>query len=190
MLLRASRILCLRQPMLAMAGSQRRAVALHFDAAARAPVCAPGNAAQFAASLRPWRLPAGASQAFLASVKGPQDTTQEALAAFSVADVQEWVAQIPGVRREHATKFVEQEIDGQTLLAATAEQFERWGIPGGPANKITRAVERVKSSGAYVFWHSTLTSTLARSRLLTSCPSSSPPSQASRSPSPRLRWCN
>jgi hypothetical protein len=190
MLLRASRILCLRQPMLTMAGSQRRAVALHFDAAARAPVCALGGAAQFAASLRPWWLSAGVSQAFSTSVKGPHETTQEALAAFSVADVETWVADIPGVRDAHVKKLTTQEVDGEQLLKMTKEELRSYGIPGGPAGKIMDAIERVKSSGAYVFWHATLTSTLTLARLLTSCPSPSPPSQASPSPSPRLRWCN
>jgi hypothetical protein len=148
MLLRASRILFWRQSMLAMAGSQRRAVALHSDAAA---LCA-ASAALFSDSpSRPWRLLAGASQPFSTSVKGPQDTTQEALAAFSVADVQTWVAEIDGVLPVDVRVLSEQRVNGVQLLKTTKEELRSYGIPGGPAGMIMDAIERVKSSGAYVF---------------------------------------
>jgi hypothetical protein len=121
---------------------------------------------------RPWRLAAGASQAFSTSVNGPHGTTQEALAAFSVADVQTWAADIDGVLPVDVCVLVEQRVDGEQLLKMTKDEFGKAGIPLGPAGKIMDAIERVKSSGAYVFWHAILTPLRARacSPIFRHCP--------------------
>ena len=36
-----------------------------------------------------------------------------------------------------------QKIDGSELVEVTAEELERWGIPGGPSKKLVRAAARL-----------------------------------------------
>ena len=37
-----------------------------------------------------------------------------------------------------------QQVDGDSFLELTAVDFERWGIPGGPAKKIERLIKEIQ----------------------------------------------
>jgi hypothetical protein len=46
---------------------------------------------------------------------------------------------------KHAnTITVDQEVDGSNFLDFTAEDFERWKIPGGPAKDIEKVINEIK----------------------------------------------
>ena len=58
-----------------------------------------------------------------------------------------FLAENKGVYRlkdEHIEVAKNQEVDGPDLLSLKAEDFERWGIPSGPAHRIVRLSHELK----------------------------------------------
>ena len=53
---------------------------------------------------------------------------------------------------KHAnTITVDQEVDGSNFLDFTAEDFERWKIPGGPAKDIEKLIKEIKGGKRFFF---------------------------------------
>jgi hypothetical protein len=50
------------------------------------------------------------------------------------------------IKKHAATITVDQEVDGSNFLDFTAEDFERWKIPGGPAKNIEKVINEIKGS--------------------------------------------
>jgi hypothetical protein len=140
---RASRFLSSLQPIAAMAVRQRGTVAL----AARVLLPTTAGGTLFTKPQPSWRMFTGGLRSFSALKEEP--VTQETLAAFSVADVKAWAAEIKGLLAEDVQKLVEQRVDGEQLLTMTKDELGKAGIPLGPAGKIMDAIERVKGSGTY-----------------------------------------
>ena len=54
------------------------------------------------------------------------------------------------LNNKHIEVVKKQEVGGLSLLDLKAEDFERWGIPGGPANIIVQLVNKLKVSKGVV----------------------------------------
>src|SRR5690349_13331139 len=52
---------------------------------------------------------------------------------WSIKQVGDWACDVIGVDKKYAALLAKQEIDGEALASMTREDFERYGIPGGPA---------------------------------------------------------
>ena len=62
---------------------------------------------------------------------------------WTIDMVCEWAKEI--IDTEDTIKLKEQKIDGEALLDMTYDDFERCGIPIGPAKKLDRATKKLKS---------------------------------------------
>lgn len=68
---------------------------------------------------------------------------------WSVEDVQ-WAETF--VDREDAVKLRRQKVDGSALLDMTKEELKSYGIPGGPATKLVKAIKAlICGKGAAIF---------------------------------------
>jgi hypothetical protein len=63
------------------------------------------------------------------------------------------------LKNEYIDKIYKQEINGVDFLDSTTEDFERWGVPGGPAKRIVRLIKEIqggkRTSRAVIFANNT-----------------------------------
>lgn len=65
------------------------------------------------------------------------------VAEWSMDDVISWALQVVKLERRHAEKLREQEIKGPSLLEMSRVDLERYGIPGGPAAELMKAIREL-----------------------------------------------
>jgi hypothetical protein len=82
---------------------------------------------------------------------------------WSYEAVFEWAKGV--IKEEHAKKLLEQEvkgtcwlvlslrITGSSLVSSTNVDFERWGIPGGPAKDLYLELQRIASNPSGTFFN-------------------------------------
>jgi hypothetical protein len=74
-------------------------------------------------------------------VRAPLGAAAAALRALDARGVAAWARSSGGVDARHAEVLLKEEVDGAALLALTADQLRGFGLPGGPASALARAVE-------------------------------------------------
>ena len=88
------------------------------------------------------------------SITAPHDdggvlssTTPPPVVKWSIDDVVKWASNVKGVLPEDIDLLKKQRIDGESLLRMTKEDFERCGIPIGPASNLFAAIQRLDGYG-------------------------------------------
>jgi hypothetical protein len=61
---------------------------------------------------------------------------------WGIKQVVDWATKIDGVDEEDAEPLKTQKINGEALLDCKVEDLERWGIKGGPAKLIFKALKK------------------------------------------------
>jgi len=68
--------------------------------------------------------------------------------SWTIDHVYQWAVDIVKIKPEHAQKLKDEEITGDTLHGMTREELKSYGIPGGPALKLSEAVSKLFPSMA------------------------------------------
>jgi len=83
------------------------------------------------------------STPLLTAKKAPTTAHERELARrWSIEGVADWARHV-GVAEVHASKLIDEEIDGEVLESMTYERFMQCGIKGGPATKLYQAVKEL-----------------------------------------------
>eukprot|EP01127_Copromyxa_protea_P003363 TRINITY_DN13189_c0_g1_i1.p1 TRINITY_DN13189_c0_g1~~TRINITY_DN13189_c0_g1_i1.p1 ORF type:complete len:141 (+),score=4.61 TRINITY_DN13189_c0_g1_i1:60-482(+) len=77
-----------------------------------------------------------------------QEPDTKPVVQWTIREVYLWAQNEVRIREQLCKLLKEQEVDGAALLESTVESFERWGIPGGPALRLAKAVASLKEPTA------------------------------------------